>query len=215
MRSKPLLRRVGQQLAGDGAMFLGDKAQAVQQTLDLEFGLLDPPEDLDLLLAREQGHAAHLVHVHLNGVVQRAVLAFFLGLNPIGGGPLDLSGGGNLHAEFLELGVQAVQVIGRHSLGQKLVDVVVSEVALFAGQEPEALDRFAEIPGRPRCRRGSGGVAGNANRPWPGGGPGGGFGPKDEWTGRPVGFPGGFSLFGAGAICWFVVQMIQWRRPPR
>ena len=67
---KTLLGRLGQEFLRNGDVFLGGEAEAVNDALHLDFGLLDALANLDLLFAREQRHLAHLVHVHPHRVVQ-------------------------------------------------------------------------------------------------------------------------------------------------
>ena len=65
------LGRLGEQLFCNRTVLLAGEAQAINQSLHFDFGRFDPLPDLNLLLAREQGYLADLLHVHLNGVIQR------------------------------------------------------------------------------------------------------------------------------------------------
>ena len=139
------LRGLGQQLFGNRTVLLGGEAQAINQTLHLEFGLLDAPENLHLLLAREQGHSAHLVHIHPNGVVQGIESAVFLRLRFLGFGLLGLGLGYNLDAKVMELGIERVQVIRRHAIRQKLIDIVVGKMILLASHLEQSFDGFGQV----------------------------------------------------------------------
>ena len=74
---KTFLGGIGGQLFSQGDVFLGGKAKAVQYTLDLQFGGLNPLGNLHLLLARQQRHLPHLLEVHANRVVENVQPAFF------------------------------------------------------------------------------------------------------------------------------------------
>ena len=152
---------LGQQLFGNRNVLLGGEAQAINQTLHLEFGLLDALANLHLLLAREQGHLAHLVHVHPNRVVQGIESAVFLLLRFRGFGLLDLGVGYNLDVEVAELGVELVQVIRRHAIRQKVIDIVVGKITLLAGHLEQSFDGFGQVRRLgPRAGNGVAAIAG-------------------------------------------------------
>src|ERR1035441_1306657 len=138
-------------------MLLGSEAQAINQPPHFKFGLLDPPEALHLLLAREQRHSAHLVHIHPKGVVLAIELAVFLRLWFLGFGLLDFGLGYNLDAKVTELGIEPVQVIWRNTIRQKLIDIVVGKMALLAGHLEQGFDGFGQVR-RLGPRAGSGGA---------------------------------------------------------
>lgn len=101
-------------------------------------------QDLDFLFAGEKRDFAHLAEVHLDGVVQdvQAAFVFFLRFG-LGFGALQIGRFDNLDLEAAQFGVNGVEEFGRDKLvGQGVVDVVVSEVALFLGQTEQFLDFF-------------------------------------------------------------------------
>ncbi len=200
------LGRLGQQLFGNRSVFFGGEAQAVNQKPHFLCGLLDALEDLDFLLACEQGHPAHLLQIHLNRVVEHVVLAVPLWFRFLGFGLLNLGLGSNPYAQVLQPRIERVQIIGRDALRQQLVDVVVGKLALLARQVQQTLDcrgKVGQLARRPclgfgpmasRDLLASGGgagpgqVAAGSLGPWSlvSGGPG----AKDERAARPADFPG-------------------------
>ena len=165
---KAFLGRLGEEFLGDGDVLLGGEAEAVNQALHLRFGLLDALADLDFLLAGEQRHLAHLVHVHPHRVVQdfQAAVLFLFRFRRLGALHLGLVH--DLDVEVAQLGVKLVQVLRRQPVRQDVVDVVVGDVAVLLGQVEQGLDGFGQIqlPGPVwrlleclGCWRG---------RPWPG-----------------------------------------------
>ena len=223
------LRGLGQQLFGNRTVLLGSEAQAINQTLHLEFGLLDPPEALHLLLAREQGHFAHLVHIHPNGVVQGIELAVFLQLRLLGFGLLGLGVGYNLDAKVTELDIERVQVIRRHAIRQKLIDIVVGKIILLASHLEQSFDGFREL--RHLERSASNGVApvagGNGLASISAGGfnpimagflrlrflAAGSLGSKDERVAGPLRLARGRSFSAAAVILYSVIQVafLHWQ----
>ena len=105
--------RLRQELFGDGDVLLGRKAEAIDQALDIGFGFLDALADLDFLLASEQRHFAHLVHVHPHWIVQNLQPAVFLFLRFGRLGPLHLGVVHYLDIEIAQLAVQIVEVLWR------------------------------------------------------------------------------------------------------
>jgi hypothetical protein len=76
--------RFGQEFLSHRDMFFGGEAKAVDKGFDLEFSFLDALENLDFLLAGQQGHSGHLMHVLADWVVQGLKLPILLGLVFIG-----------------------------------------------------------------------------------------------------------------------------------
>ena len=147
------LGRLGQQFFRDGDVFLGGEAEAVNEALHLDLGLLDALADLDFLFAREQRHLAHLVHVHPHRVVQNfqaGVLVRFLLLRRFRlPGALGLGlVHDDFHVETAQLGQQRVQILRAEVVRQHVVDVVVGDVAVLLGQVQQRLDRLGQIHGR-------------------------------------------------------------------
>jgi len=52
--------------------------------------------------------------------------------------------GYNLDAKVVELGIERVQVIG-HAVRQKVIDIVVRELTLLAGQADQGFECFSQI----------------------------------------------------------------------
>jgi hypothetical protein len=131
---KPLFRRLRQQLFGDGDMLFCGEPQTVNQQLHLGFGFLDSFANLNFLFPGQQGHFAHLVHVHANRIVQhlKAGIFFFLRFGWFGAfhlGVVDY-----LNIQSAQLGIQLIQILRRQALRQHIVDVIVSDVAVLMSQ---------------------------------------------------------------------------------
>jgi hypothetical protein len=114
------LGRLGQQFFRDGDVLLGRETESINDGLHRDFGLLDFFANLDFLFAREQGHLAHLVHIHPDRVVQnfqaRVLISFFL-LRLFGLlGAFGALGLGLIHDDFhvqaAQFGQQNVEVVG-------------------------------------------------------------------------------------------------------
>ena len=127
-------------------MFLAGKAEAKEDAASVRFAFLDSLADLDFLLACEEGDFAHLAEVHLDGVVKdvEAAFVFFLRFG-LGFGAFEVWGFNNFDLEAAQFGVNGVEEFGCDKLvGQSVVDVVVSEVALFLCQTEEVLDLLSD-----------------------------------------------------------------------
>ena len=74
---KAFLGRFGKQLFRDRNVFLGGETEAVNEPLHLGLGFFDALANLDFLFAGEQGHLAHLIHVHPNRIIQHFQPAVF------------------------------------------------------------------------------------------------------------------------------------------
>jgi hypothetical protein len=159
--------------------------------LRLELGVLDPLGDLDLLLAREQRHLAHLLQVHPHRVVEDVVLRrarlLLLGLLLALLVVLDLVGLEDLDLEVLqdrEDVIDLLLVLDR--LGQRLVDVVERQVALLLGQADQLADLLVDAADG---GRGVAALGGRLRRRW----------------------PGVFDGFGMVGIGWFGFARHEWR----
>ncbi len=131
------------QLIAEQDHLLRDQRRAGNRLDDGELAPLDAPRDLDLALAREQRHGAHLAQVHpdrIVGLVQRARRQVELDLFGPLGGPIDrllvpqvlLVRVDDLDAGAAERVEQIVELVRRRDLGrQQLVDFVVQQVTLF------------------------------------------------------------------------------------
>src|ERR1019366_3602333 len=149
-------------------------------------------------------------------------LAVFLQLRSLGFGLLDLGLGYNLDAKVTQIGIERVQVIRRHAIRQKLIDIVVRKMALLAGHLEQSFDGFGQVRRlRPRAGRAVAVIAGMediAFRSAAGFNPVivgflrlrflavGGLGSKDERVAGPLGFVRGRSLSAAAVILWSVTQ---------
>ena len=134
--------RAGFQLVAHRDDHLRDRRRAGDRLDDRQLAALDAPRNLDLALAGEQRHRAHLAQVHADGIVrlvQRAGREIELHLLAALGGPVEL-----LFLEIRLLGVddldpraaerieQVVELVRRGDLGrQQFVDLVVQQIALF------------------------------------------------------------------------------------
>ena len=114
-----------------------------------QLAALDPPRDLDLALAREEGDRAHFPEIHAHrvvGLVEGARREIELQLLGAFGGPVDdlvvaqilLVRVDDLDARAAEGVEEVVQLVGRRDLRrQQLVDLVVEEVALLLADVDE------------------------------------------------------------------------------
>ena len=123
------------------------------------FGLLDALADLDFLLAGEQRHLAHLVHVHPHRVVQDLQPGVFLFFRFRRLGALDFGVVNDLDVEVAQLGIELIQILRRQTVGQDVVDVVVGDVAVLVRQVQQRLDGLSQVrclttPPARRCRMG-------------------------------------------------------------
>ncbi len=108
---------------------------------------LDPLGNLHLLLPGQQWHLAHLLEIHPDRVVQDVQARFvllLLRLRLLDSVHLGLVN--DLHLEIAQLDVNLVQILRRNDrVGQGVVDVVVSQVALFLREADEFLDFLGQI----------------------------------------------------------------------
>ena len=147
---KSFLGRLGDELLRQCDVFLAGEAEAVNDTLHLVLGILNALGNLHLLFACEQGHLAHLLKVHANGVIQNIELGLlFLGLVILatanGGDIVDLGLIDHGDFQLLELGLDHLDVGRGHLVfRQMLGNIVVREVALFLGEQHEFLDFAGE-----------------------------------------------------------------------
>jgi hypothetical protein len=133
---------LGEEFFGEGDVLLAGEAEAVDDLLEDLVGFLDALGDGDFLLAGEEGDLAHLLEVHADGIVEDveagAVLLFLV----VGG--FDAVHLGLVHdfdIEAAELDVDGVEFLGGDDvLGEGVVDVAVSEIALLLGEADEVLD---------------------------------------------------------------------------
>jgi len=124
---------------------LGDERRARDRLDHGELAALDAPRDLDLALAREQRHGAHLAQVHADGVVrlvERArreieidlVAALALKLVVA----VALLGIDDFDARAAEGAEQVVELLGRRDVGrEQLVDLVVQQIPFFLADGDE------------------------------------------------------------------------------
>ena len=99
--------------------------------------------NLDFLLAGEQGHFAHLVHVHPDRIVQNFQPRVFFLLGLSGFGAFDFRLVDDFDVQTAELRIKLIQIFGRETFRQDVIDVVVSDVAIFMGQVEKRLNRFS------------------------------------------------------------------------
>ena len=131
---KTFLGRFGKKFFRDRDVFLRGKAEAINEALHLAFGLFDPLANLDFLFAGEQGHFAHLVHVHPNRIIQNLQpgIFFFLRFGRLGA--LDFRLVDNFDIQAAQLRIKLIQIFRREAFGQNVIDIVVSDVAILLGQ---------------------------------------------------------------------------------
>ena len=159
-----LFRRVGQNLFRDGDMLLRREAKVIDDVLHLHFRVLNFFANLHFLFAGEQRHFTHLVHIHPNRIVQnfqsRIIFDFFR-LRLIGLLALGAFGLGLIHDDFhvktTELRQQCVEIFRTQIIWQNIINVVVSNVAVFLRQVQQRLHCLGQIHRR-QCaaRRGRG-----------------------------------------------------------
>ena len=144
--------------------FFGDQRRARDRLDHGELAALDAAGDLDLALAGEQRHGAHLAQVHADrvvGLVERARREVELELLGAFRGPVDrldvvaqvfLIGVDDLDAGAAEDAEELVELVGRRDVGrQQLVDLVVEEVALLLADVDELPDLVVLSPRSKRC----------------------------------------------------------------
>ena len=155
------------ELLGEVEVRSGDETEAVEVALDLGLRILDALGNLHFLLAGEQRDLAHLLEVHADGIIQDVqaaaalalfflvvlvlfflVVVLFVGLvvrflfllevlvtvNVRGFDDVELHGAQARLDGFDQVGVV-------DAVGQRLVEIIPGEVALFLGQ----LDEFADF----------------------------------------------------------------------
>src|SRR5207237_8202322 len=122
--------------------FVGGQSEAVNGPLKLALGIFDPFGNFDFLLAGEQRHLAHLLEVHPHRIIENiepALVLLFLDF-----GLLDAIYFGlinDLDLQTAQLDVNVIKVFGiDHAIWERVVDVVVSEIALFLGEPDKFLD---------------------------------------------------------------------------
>ena len=135
-----------------------------QGLLGVQLGVLDALGDLDLLLAGQQRHLAHLLEVHPHRVVEDVVLRgarfLLLGLLLALLVAVDLLRIEDVDLEVLEDGDDVLDVLRVvDALRQGLVDVVEGQVALFLREPDEVADLLVDA-GAARGHLDAGGRAG-------------------------------------------------------
>ena len=130
-------------------VLLAGKTEAVNDLLEFSFRFLDALGDFDFLLARQQGHLAHLLQIHPHGIIENIQAAFVLLLFLLRLGLLDAIHFGLVHdldLEIAELDVNLVQVVGRNDVvRQRIVDVAVSEVTLLLREAQQFFDLLSQV----------------------------------------------------------------------
>ena len=128
-----LFGREGEQLFRQRNVLLGGEAESVENGANLCFGLFNAFANLDLLVAREQRDFAHLLEIHAHRIIQQIepapirLVLFFARLLCFGG--ID-----DINFQTAQFAVNLIQVLGRHRLvGQSIINILVSEIALFFG----------------------------------------------------------------------------------
>ena len=142
---------------------------------DFVFRGLDALGNLHLLLARQQRHLAHLLEIHPHRVVQNVqprlllLLVRLRLLDPVHFGLVH-----DFDLQIAQLAVEAVQFLGGNDhIGQRIVDVVVGQIALFARQANQFFDLLGHLPAGPGedhaetgPRRRQGGLGGGTGLGW-------------------------------------------------
>ena len=126
-----------------------DDAGLEQGLLGLQLGVLDPLGNLDLLLARQQRHLAHLLEVHAHRIVEDVVLRrarfLLLGLLLALLVAVDLVRIEDVDLEVLEDGDDVLDVLRIvDALRQGVVDVVEGQVALLLREADEVADLLVD-----------------------------------------------------------------------
>jgi hypothetical protein len=147
---EPFLGGFGDQFFGEGDMFFAGEAEAINDAFDLVFGVLDAFGDLDFLFAGEERDLPHLLKVHPDRVIEDIEAGFVFLLLGFGlADAIDLGLVNDFDVESAEFAVDFVQFVGGdEGIGQGVVDVGVSQVALFLGQPDEFLDLLGDIDAR-------------------------------------------------------------------
>ena len=145
-----LLGRLGNQLFRQRNVLFGGETEAVDDALDLVFGRFDALGNLHLLLARQQRHLAHLLEIHADRIVQDVEPPFLVLLVRFGlFDAVHLRLVNNLDLQIAQLDVDLVQFLRPdEGLGQRLVDIVVGQVALLLGQADQFLDLLRDLKAR-------------------------------------------------------------------
>ena len=142
-----------EQLRAEDGDVAADGRRLEERLLGLQLRVLDPLGNLDLLLARQQRHLAHLLEVHPDRVVEDVVLRrarlLLLGLLLALLVVLDLVGLEDLDLQVLEDGEDVIDLLlVLDRLGQRLVDVVERQVTLLLGKADELADLLVDSADR-------------------------------------------------------------------
>jgi hypothetical protein len=144
---EPFLARL--QAVGEGEIGVRGATELVEQFARMDFRFFDALGDLHFLFARQQRDLTHLFQVHADRIVQHVhALRLFGALLLLGGGLefLHLGRLDDLDVHAAEQDDDPVEFVGiDHALRHRLVDVVVGEVALVAGQRDQFLDLLVAI----------------------------------------------------------------------
>ncbi len=142
-----------EQLGPERGDVVADGRGVEQLFLGFELGILDAFGNFNFLLARQQRDLAHLLEIHADGIVEDVVLraarllllGFFLALLVA----LDFIGVEDVDLKILQDGDNALDILRViDGLGQGLVDVVKSEIALFLGETDERAYFLVHVAGR-------------------------------------------------------------------
>jgi len=144
---KTLLGRLANQFFREGDVFLGGKAEAINNLLHAGLGFLNAPGDFHFLFAGEERDLTHLPEVHANGVIENIEAGFillFIGFRLLNAVNFSLIH--NIDFQIAELGANFLQRLGCDGIaGEGVVDIAVGEVTLLLGETDEFLYFFGEI----------------------------------------------------------------------
>src|SRR5947208_2555293 len=147
---EPFLRRLGNQLLRQRDVFLGRETQAVKESFDFILGLFDSLADGHFAFAREERHLAHLAQVHPQRIIQRIELGLFVWLPALRLlSAVHLRLVDDLNVEVAENAINLRQAFSRDQrLGQRFVNVIERQIALFPRQSNQLFDLFAQVSAR-------------------------------------------------------------------
>src|SRR2546430_7013367 len=147
---EPFFRRLGNQLLRQRDVFLGRETQAEKDSFDLMLGLFDSLADGHFAFAREERHLAHLAQVHAQRIVQRIELGLFVWLPALWLlSAVHLRLVNDLNVEIAENAIYLRQAFSRNQrLGQRFVNVIERQIALFPRQSNQVFDLFAQVGAR-------------------------------------------------------------------
>jgi len=125
-------------------LLLAYKPETIKERRCFNLRLLDPPANFDFLITREQRHFAHLFKYIWTGSSQVSNRGSASSSAPAGL-LLNVREADDFNVKVVKFATQVIRVALRHIGRQNVVDVIVGNVTLFAGQLDEGFEDFSHI----------------------------------------------------------------------